>query len=100
SRKAPADPAAYAKLIGETRYLRTTAVHIKPGHIAEFEALMKDLKAAGEANPKPHPVFVSQAVEGSRGTVFYVSGLRSSLAGFDNNVSNQDLLGDEGYKKF
>jgi hypothetical protein len=100
SRKAPADAAAYAKLVGEARYLRTTAVHIKPGHIAEFEALLKDLKAAGEANPNTHPVFVSQAVEGSRGTVFYVSGLRSSLAGFDNNVSNQDLLGEEGYKKF
>ena len=51
SRKAPADPAAYAKLIGEARYLRTTAVHVRPGHIAEFEALLKDLKSAGESNP-------------------------------------------------
>jgi hypothetical protein len=100
SRKAPADAAAYAKMIGETRYLRTTAVHIKPGHIAEFEALLKDLKAAGEANPNTQPVFVSQAVEGSRGTVFYLSTLRSSLAGFDNNPTNRDILGDEGFKKY
>jgi quinol monooxygenase YgiN len=100
SRKAPADPAAYAKLIGEARYLRTTAVHVRPGHIAEFEALLKDLKSAGESNPNTQSVFVSQAIEGSRGTVFYLSGLRSSLAGFDNNPSMKDVLGEEGYKKF
>ena len=42
SRKAPADAAAYAKLIGEARYLRTTAVHIRPGHIADFEGILRD----------------------------------------------------------
>src|SRR5262252_10898848 len=42
SRKAPADPAAYAKLIGESRVLRTTAVHVRPGRIADFEAYLKE----------------------------------------------------------
>ncbi len=41
SRKAPKDADAYAKLIGESRLLRTTAVHIRPGHVLDFEALMK-----------------------------------------------------------
>src|SRR5229473_455663 len=50
SRKAPADPEAYAKLIGESRLLRTTAVHIRPGHVPDFEALMKDVKEAAEKN--------------------------------------------------
>jgi hypothetical protein len=46
SRKAPQDPEAYAKMIGESRLLRTTAVHIRPGHVPDFEALMKDAKEA------------------------------------------------------
>src|SRR6516225_6617869 len=100
SRKAPADAAAYAKLIGESRYLRTTAVHVRPGRVADFEALLKDLKAAGEKAANTQPVFVSQVIEGTKGTTFYVSTLRSSMAGFDNNPSMKDILGEEGYKKF
>ena len=86
SRKAPTDPAAYAKLVGESRLLRTTAVHIRPGHVAEFEALMKDAKEAGEKTANTQTVMVSQVIEGGKGTIFYISGLRSSLG--------------EGYKKF
>lgn len=100
SRKVPADAAAYAKLVGESRYLRTTAVHVRPGRVAEFEALLKDLKAAGEKAANTQPVFVSQAIEGTKGTTFYVSTLRSSMAGFDNNPTTKDILGEEGYKKF
>jgi hypothetical protein len=100
SRKAPTDPAAYAKLVGESRLLRTTAVHIRPGHVAEFEALMKDAKEAGEKSANTQTVLVSQVIEGSKGTVFYVSGLRSSMGGFDNNPTTREILGEEGYKKF
>jgi quinol monooxygenase YgiN len=100
SRKAPADAVAYAKLTGESRYLRTTAVHVRPGHVADFEALLKDMKAAGEKATNTQPVFVSQAIEGAKGTIFYVSTLRSSMAGFDNNPTMREILGEEGYKKF
>jgi len=100
SRKAPADADAYTKLIGESRVLRTVAVHIKSGRIAEFEALLKEAKEAAEKNPNTQPLFVSQVVEGNNGTVFYVSALRSSLGGFDHNPTIHDILGDEGYKKF
>ena len=41
SRKVPA-AADYARFVGESRMLRTTAVHIRPGHVADFEALLKD----------------------------------------------------------
>jgi len=100
SRKAPQDAEAYAKLIGESRLLRTTAVHIRPGHILDFEALMKDSKEAGEKNPDTAPVFVSQVVEGNKGAIFYVSTLRSSMGGFDHNPTNKEILGEEGFKKF
>jgi len=100
SHKPPADAEAYAKLIGESRYLRTTAVYVRPGRIVELEALLKDAKAAAESNPLTQPVFVSQVVEGGKGTIFYVSTLRSSLAGFDHNPSMLEILGEDGYKKY
>ncbi len=100
SRKAPQDPEAYAKLIGESRLLRTTAVHIRPGHVPEFEALLKDMKEAGEKNPEAPTVLVSQVIEGSKGTIFYVTTLRSNMGGFDHNPTAKEILGEEGYKKF
>jgi hypothetical protein len=100
SRKAPQDAEAYARLIGESRLLRTTAVHIRPGHILDFEALLKDSKEAGEKNPDTAPVFVSQVVEGNKGAIFYVSTLRSSMGGFDHNPTTKEILGEEGFKKF
>jgi hypothetical protein len=99
SRKAPQGAEAYAKFIGESRLLRTTAVHIRPGHTAEFEALLKDVKEAGEKNPDTHPVFVSQVLEGGKGTTFYLSTLRSSMGGFDHNPTTKEILGDEAFNK-
>ena len=99
SRKAPKDAEAYAKFIGESRLLRSTAVHIRPGRVADFEALMKDVKEAGEKNPDTAPVFVSQVVEGGKGATFYLSTLRSSMGGFDHNPTAKEILGDEGFKK-
>ncbi|MFI5059178.1 MAG: hypothetical protein ACHQLQ_13435 [Candidatus Acidiferrales bacterium] len=100
SRKAPTDAAAYVKLVGETRVLRTIAVRVRSGHILDFEAQVKENKAAGEKNPDAQPQFVSQVIEGTRGTTFYVSTLRSSLGGFDKNPTMREILGDEGYQKF
>jgi antibiotic biosynthesis monooxygenase (ABM) superfamily enzyme len=100
SRKAPKDAEAYAKFIGESRLLRTTAVHIRPGHVPDFEALMKEVKETAEKNPDTQPVMVSQVIEGSKGTIFYVSTLRSSMGGFDHNPTTREILGEEGFKKF
>jgi hypothetical protein len=58
------------------------------------------MKEAGEKNPGTQPVFVSQVIEGSKGATFYVSTLRSSMAGFDHNPTLREILGDEGLKKF
>ncbi len=100
SRKAPTDMDSYAKLIGESRVLRTTAVHVRPGHIADFEALMKEAKEAGEKAANTQPVLVSQVVEGSKGTTFYVTTLRSSLGGFDQNATLREILGEDRFKKY
>ncbi len=100
SRKAPADMDSYAKLIGESRVLRTTAVHVRPGHIADFEALMKEAKEAGEKAANTQPVLVSQVVEGSKGTTFYVTSLRGSLGGFDKNPTLREILGEDRFKRY
>ena len=100
SSNAPSDPAAYAKLIAASRFLRTTAVHIRPGEAAAFEALEQDLKVAREKASPPQTVFISQAVAGQEGTVYYVTTLQSSFAEFDTMPSMQQLLGEEGYAKF
>src|SRR5215472_3961698 len=100
SSKAPTDAAAYAKFIGESRVLRTTAVHIRPGHVPEYEAMLKEIKDALEKDANTHPLFVSQVVEGTKGATFYVTALRTSLGGFDKNPTLRDILGEEGVKKF
>jgi hypothetical protein len=100
SRKAPKDADAYFKLIGESRFLRTIAVHIRPGHVDDFEALAKEMKEAGEKNADSAPVFVSQVIEGGKGTTFYVTTLRPSMGAFDHNPTTKEILGEEGYKKF
>src|SRR5215831_13854964 len=100
SSKAPTDAAAYAKLIGESRVLRTTAVHIRPGHVPEYEAMLKEIKDALEKDANTHPLFVSQVVEGTKGATFYVTALRTSLGGFDKNPTLRDIVGEEGAKKF
>ncbi len=100
SRKAPTDAAAYIRLVGGARVLRTITVHVRSGHAAEFEALLKEIQATGEKAENAQPILVSQTVEGSKGTTYYVTALRSSLAGFDKNPSLQEILGEEGYKKF
>ncbi len=100
SSKAPTDPAAEAKLVGESKVLRTIAVHVRSGHGPEFEALLKEIKEAGEKNPDTQPLLVSQVIEGTKGTTFYVTSLRSSLGGFDKNPTLHDILGDDGFKKF
>jgi hypothetical protein len=100
SRKAPTDMDSYAKLIGDSRVLRTTAVHVRPGHIADFEALMKEAKEASEKAANTQPVLVSQVVEGSKGTTFYVTSLRGSLGGFDKNPTLSEILGEDRFKKY
>ena len=100
SSNAPSDPASYAKLIAESRWLRTNAVHVRPGEAAVFEAQLKDMKAAREKASPPLTVLVSQAVAGQEGTVYYVTTLQSSLAGFDAIPPIQQTLGEEGYAKF
>ena len=100
SSKLPKDPQSFAKLVGESRVLRTITVRVRPGHLSEFEALLKDVNAHADRNPDTRPVLVSQLVEGGQGDVYYISFLRSSLGGMDKEPTLKDILGEEGLAKF
>jgi hypothetical protein len=97
---AAADPAGRNKIVGEARWLRTTIVHVKPGHQLQFEELARTAKAALESAKPPQTVFVSQAVAGQHGTVFYITSLQKSLADFDNLTPLPQLMGAEGFRNF
>jgi hypothetical protein len=96
----PADPAALAKLLGESRYLRTTAIHLRPGQAPALEALLKEVKAAREKNSPDVTTLVSQGEAGQEGTIFYVTTLEKSMAGFDSITSLHKVLGDDGYAHY
>jgi len=100
SSNTPADAAAMAKMLGETRWLRTSVIHVKPGRGPELEALLKDVKAAREKNSPDVTTLVSQGVAGQEGTVYYVTTVEKSLAGFDSIAPLQKVLGDEGFAKY
>jgi hypothetical protein len=97
---APADAAAISKAIGEARWLRTLAVHVRPGRVDDFEAQLKVLKAGREKTSGPMTL-VSQSVAGQEGTIFYLSTLRNSLADFDQTPPPlREVLGDSSYEQF
>jgi hypothetical protein len=100
SSNTPADAAAMAKMLGETRWLRTSVIYVKPGRGPELEALLKDVKAAREKNSPDVTTLVSQGVAGQEGTVYYVTTVEKSLAGFDSIAPLQKVLGDEGFAKY
>jgi hypothetical protein len=100
SSNAPTDSAGLAKLLGESRWLRTVVVHVRPGQVDGFEALEKDLKVAREKASPPITTLISQAVAGQEGIVYYVTTPQTSLAGFETMPSMQKLLGDDGYAKY
>jgi hypothetical protein len=100
SSNAPDDAAAMAKMLGESRWLRTTAVHVRPGQGPTFEALLKDIKAAREKNSPDVTTLVSQGVAGQEGSIYYVTQLAKSMAAFDSSPTLQKVLGDEGYAHY
>lgn len=96
----PPDPAAVFKAIGEARWLRANAIHVRPGRVDDFEAQIKTLKEALEKANAPM-ILVSQSLVGQEGTVFYLSTPRTSLAAFDDaRPPLRELLGDSPYQQF
>jgi len=96
----PADAAAYAKLIGNTRWIRFYTVHVRPGMAGRYEAAVKSANAAMlRANPDALSWF-TQSVAGDNGTTYYISQLRPSLASFDSGMSMRQMMGDTAFDSY
>ena len=99
----PTDPAEQAKLLGESRWLRTMAIQVRPGKTPEFEQVVR---TANDALRKADPHYVSmirQSVVGTSGTVFYITTPTSSFAAFDTMAempSFKELMGAQNYQKW
>ncbi len=96
----PADPAAQEKLVGNTRWIRILKVYVRPGQASRYEEQLRVIKAAVERRNLNTVTAVSQSAAGDRGTVFYLSQLRTSMAGFDGGPTLQELLGEDAYKNY
>lgn len=95
----PKDVGALSKLLGESRWVRTVIVRVRPGRAGDYEAQLRANKAALEKSSQT-TTLISQAVAGQQGSVFYITGFRSSLGGFDSGPSLQQALGADGYQKY
>jgi hypothetical protein len=96
----PADAAAEANVIGNTRWIRTIVVHVRPGMGPRYEGMLKTLTAAAAKGMPGVVTWVSQSVAGDQGIVYYIAQLRPSMAGFDGGMSMQQMLGDATFAAY
>jgi len=96
----PADHAAYVEAIGKTRWIRSVTVYVRPGHSMDFEAALKELKAASQKTNQPGQRWVSQVTNGGSPGTYVLTRLLASWSELDKGASLQELLGEEGYAKF
>jgi hypothetical protein len=99
SSNAPKEAAEYSKMVGQSRFVRTTRVVVKSGRTEEFETMMKELKAAREKSAPQNVMIVSQVVAGAEGNVYYISTLQPDMAGYDKLTPAKKFLSDEEYQK-
>jgi quinol monooxygenase YgiN len=100
SYNAPADRAAYMQILGKARWIRSIIVRVRPGHAAEFEAMLKEINAASQKSNAPGMRWVSQVAAGGNPGTYYITRLLTSLAELDQATSLQEMLGEEGYQRF
>lgn len=93
SANAPADNAAYARAVGQARYIRSTTIHVRPDHADDFEALLKQGKEVQE-RINPNVMFaVSQSGAGEESGIFRISALVKSLAEIDEMKPMSQAMG-------
>ncbi len=90
---APADTAAYSKLVGQSRWIRVAIARVRPGRVLDYEAELKRNKAAQERANPGIAFFVSQGVAGQATGIFYISTLVKSLGDLDKIKTLQEVLG-------
>jgi quinol monooxygenase YgiN len=94
----PTDPSQAAKMVGNSRVVRTLRFVVRPDQAPKFEQVAKQVKAAQEkADPNFHS-WVAQSAAGERDGVYYVTQFRSSLGAFDNETPLPQVMGEEAFQ--
>jgi hypothetical protein len=100
-RNAPSDTAAMVRMVGEMRYIRTTALRIRHGHLAPYEELLKTIQAAFRKADTPGISLVSQSHTGETGNVVYISTPYPSFQAMDAPMTTiRQALGERGYEQY
>ena len=97
---APDSAEAYVKLMGHVRWIRASAVHVKPGRALDYEAQLVRVKELSEKGGMKLPVWISQSVAGTEGTTYYVATYGSSLGAFDEFPTMRKVIGDENFRSY
>jgi hypothetical protein len=88
--------------IAHMRYFEISVYRVRPGHRAQWEELVKLVKAAYEKVPDIHWAMY-EAVFGQQGVTYLVVIPRKSASEIDRDIMNQkqfvDAMGEEGMKK-
>ena len=100
SSNVPADAAALFKLTGESRWVRTVMVRVRPGRLLDYEAQLRLVKAAAERATPQLTTLVSQSAVGQQGNVFYLTSFGSTLGTFDGAPPLRKLLGEAFYQSY
>jgi hypothetical protein len=90
--------------LSQMRYLEISAYHVRPGHTAEWNELVKMVKAAYEKGVPDAHWGMFQKVYGDEGGTFLVLTARKTLAEVDRAFKEDDpqfvaAMGEDGMKK-
>lgn len=99
----PADAASQARLVGQSRWLRTMALHVRPGKQPEFESAVRSAMDAIRKGDPNWVGMVRQAVMGNDDTVYYITTPVASFAAFDKMASMpsfKQLMGEQNFQKW
>jgi quinol monooxygenase YgiN len=97
---APADQASVEKYVGAARWIRVSMTRVRPGHVAEYEDLLRKVKSAVEAKEKDRIFAVTQVVAGQVAPAFYLTTLAPSFGDFDHTINLREIMGEEGYREY
>jgi hypothetical protein len=84
-----AEPSALFKAVGESRFVRTAIVRVRPGRGPNFEEQLKMTQSLGSQMR-----LVSQSAAGQTATIYYITGFGKSMADLDTPTLPQ-LLGNQ-----
>lgn len=94
----PETPEGRLKLIGASRYLRTTIIRLHPGRLPDFTDMWKQIRTAMESGGVKFPFSVSMGTTGPVG-VIYLTTYGKSMGDLESqNFSLQQAIGDSAYR--